>query len=65
MRTQHWLKYYVMMREMDRTQPRGKFQAIPVLKTFLVSAVFHGIFIGYYFFFFGLFLMDVGMKFWS
>ena len=62
MRTQHWLKYYVMLRFMDRTKPRGSFQLDAILKTFLVSAFFHGFYIGYYLFFFGLFLLDFAWK---
>ena len=33
-----------------------------ILKTFAVSAFFHGFYIGYYLFFFGLFLLDFGWK---
>ena len=62
MRTQHWLKYYVMMRFMDRDMPRGSFQLSAILKTFAVSAIFHGYYIGYYLFFSGLFLLDLAWK---
>ena len=62
MRTQHWLKYYVMMRSMDRSLPRGTFQLKAIIKTFSISAIFHGYYIGYYLFFSGLFLMDLAWK---
>ena len=62
MRTQHWLKYYVMMRFMDRTKPRGSMQLGAIIKTFIVSAFFHGFYIGYYLFFSGLFLLDFAWK---
>merc|ERR1712223_2130119 len=51
-----------MMRLMDRTLPRGSMQLGAILKTFAVSAFFHGFYIGYYLFFFGLFLLDFAWK---
>ena len=60
MRTQHWLKYYVMMRNMDRDLPRKTPQMFPKLWAFFVSALFHGYYIGYVLFFLGLFLIDIG-----
>ena len=52
-----------MIRSMDRTKPRSAFQLKPILKTFLISGLFHGFYIGYYFFFFGLFILELGSKF--
>ena len=50
---------------MDRSLPRGSFQLKAVLTTFLVSAFFHGFYIGYYLFFIGLFLLDLACKFFG
>ena len=33
---------------MDRSKPKGKVQVFPILATLLVSAYFHGFYIGYY-----------------
>ena len=60
--TQNWLKYYVMLRFVDRTVPKEKLQLAPILKTFTVSALFHGYYHGYYSFFVGLFLADIAWK---
>ena len=47
---------------MDRSLPRGTFQLKAILKTFAISAFFHGFYIGYYLFFGGLFLLDFAWK---
>jgi len=60
MRTQHWLKYYVMVRQMDRTQSKKTPQLWPKVYAFAMSSVFHGYYIGYSLFFFGLFFIDEG-----
>ena len=62
MRTQHWLKYYVMLRSMDRSLPRNAFQLKAIVWTFAVSAGFHGLYVGYYLFFAGLFILDLSTK---
>ncbi len=49
-----WLKYYVMLRLMDRSKPRGQMQVYPMVMTFLASAVWHGIEPGFFVFFMGL-----------
>ena len=38
-----WLKYYVMLRLMDRKAPKGKMQILPLVMTFMASGVWHGI----------------------
>ena len=38
-----WLKYYVMLRLMDRKAPKGKMQILPLVLTFMASGVWHGI----------------------
>ena len=50
----NWLKYYVMLRLMDRKKPRGQMQLVPMLLTFIVSAVWHGPRIGFLILFIGL-----------
>ncbi len=59
MRTNHWLKYYVMTRNMDRTLPRKVNQVWPKVWAFILSDIFHGYYIGYSLFFLGLFLIDM------
>ena len=49
--TQSWLKYYTMMRMIDRTLPRNKLQLVPVLCGFAMSSIWHGTEPGYAFFF--------------
>jgi len=61
-RTQEWLKYYVMLRFTDRKLPRGILQPWALFGTFAVSACFHGLYHGYYSFFFSLMMIDVAWK---
>ena len=60
MMVQHWLKYYVMIRAMDRTQSKKTPQLKPKIWAFTMSSLFHGYYIGYSLFFVGLFLIDEG-----
>ena len=60
MMVQHWLKYYVMVRQMDRTQSKKTPQIKPKIYAFAMSSIFHGYYIGYSLFFFGLFFIDEG-----
>lgn len=53
----HWLKYYVFMRMLDNKKKSGV--SVPALITFMVSAIWHGFYPGFVFFFFGAFLMDL------
>ena len=62
MRTQEWLKYYVMLRFTNRSLPRGQLQPWALAGTFAVSAAFHGYYHGYYSFFFALCVIDVAWK---
>ena len=43
---------------MDRTQSKKSPQLWPKIFTFIMSACFHGYYIGYSLFFFGLFFID-------
>lgn len=58
MRTQHWLKYYCMVRQMDRTQSKKIPQVWPKIAAFTMSSMFHGYYIGYTVFFGALFFID-------
>ena len=54
----NWLKYYVMLRLMDRSKPRGQPQIIPTIVTFLISAAWHGLATGMFVAFFMCSLLD-------
>jgi len=58
----HWLKYYVMMRLLDRKKPRGSFQAVPVMITFVVSAVWHGTYPGFFILFTACIFIQITSK---
>lgn len=62
MRTQYYLKHYVMMRQIDRSLPRGQMQGFPIAITFIVSALNHGFFAGYYILFFGAGLLEFSYR---
>ena len=62
MAVNRWLKYYVQMRLMDRDLPRDRIQVIPMISAFIASSFFHGIELGYSFFFATLFLNSVAAK---
>jgi lysophospholipid acyltransferase len=57
-----WLKHYVYVRQLDNKQ-RGHVNGNAAMITFVVSAVWHGFYPGYYVFFIGAGLMDVHFKF--
>ena len=59
MQSHHYLKYYVSLRLKNRSLPRGTLQVTPLLLTYLISGVWHGLDLGYFFFFLGLGLLDV------
>jgi D-alanyl-lipoteichoic acid acyltransferase DltB (MBOAT superfamily) len=54
-----WLKYYVIARLYDREKPRSAVQVLPILGTFCVSALWHGIYRGYWNFFVGIAFLDM------
>jgi D-alanyl-lipoteichoic acid acyltransferase DltB (MBOAT superfamily) len=51
----YWMKYYCMIRLLDKKK-RG-FQAWPSLVTFIVSAIWHGLGLGFYYFFIAAFFV--------
>lgn len=59
MQAHHWLKYYVSLRLKDRSLPRNSIQATVLMKTYLISAIWHGQDIGYIVFFVCLATLDI------
>jgi len=57
-----WLKYYVMLRLMDRSKPRNQMQVGPMLITFIVSAAWHGMELGFFVMFIGFGIMEYAIK---
>lgn len=61
-----WLKYYVYLRLIKRDK-KG-IQLVPIISTFIVSAIWHGFYPGYYLFFLASGIMDyifkLGSKLW-
>lgn len=55
-----WLKYYVYLRLIKKDK-RG-IQIVPILTTFVVSAIWHGFYPGYYLFFISSGLLDYQFK---
>ena len=56
-----WLKYYVYLRLLNNKK-RGGTNAFAALMSFSVSAIWHGFYPGFYFFFFGCFIVDLWNK---
>lgn len=56
-----WLKYYVFLRLLNSNK-KGGLPLIPILLTFVVSAIWHGFYPGYYLFFISAGLMDFIFK---
>jgi MBOAT, membrane-bound O-acyltransferase family len=54
-----WLKYYVYLRMI---KPGQHIQIVPILMTFVVSAIWHGFYPGYFLFFISSGLMDYIFK---
>jgi lysophospholipid acyltransferase 1/2 len=55
----NWLKYYVMIRVMDKTKPRTVYQPMPTVITFIVSLLWHGVMPGYFILFLGCAIIEV------
>jgi lysophospholipid acyltransferase len=56
-----WLKYYVFLRMLD-SKKRGNSSSFASCVTFMVSAIWHGFYPGFFSFFIGAFLMDYHNK---
>jgi lysophospholipid acyltransferase len=54
-----WLKYYIYLR---LVKPGKHLQIVPILSTFVVSAIWHGFYPGYFLFFISSGLMDYIFK---
>ena len=59
--THLWLKYYVYLRLLNNKN-HGSTNAFATFMTFLVSAIWHGFYPGFYSFFFGAFIVDLWNK---
>lgn len=57
-----WLKYYVMLRLMDRKAPRGAPQLRATFLTFVVSSLWHGTYPGFLMFFVAIALLEMQGK---
>jgi hypothetical protein len=58
----YWLKYYVMLRLLDRDAPKGVVQMKPTMASFVVSAFWHGTYPGFFIFFISSFIVDMAMR---
>jgi D-alanyl-lipoteichoic acid acyltransferase DltB (MBOAT superfamily) len=58
----NWLKYYVMLRWIDRKKDRRVVQPFPIFMSFFMSLVWHGIWSGYVIVFMGAAYLDVFYK---
>jgi len=61
MSAHNWLKHYVYLRQLDNSK-RGGFNFRATFVTFIMSAIWHGFYSGYYVFFIGAGLMDYHFK---
>ncbi len=59
---QEWLKYYVLLRLMDKSKPRHAIQTMPIVMTFLVSAIWHGFYFSFYGYMSGFLLVIISFK---
>jgi lysophospholipid acyltransferase len=55
----YWLKYYVMLRLMDRSQPKGAAQLKATVLTFVISSFWHGTYPGYILFFVAASMLEI------
>lgn len=58
----NWLKYYVMLRWIDRKKDRSVVQPFPIFMSFFMSLVWHGIWSGYVIVFMGAAYLDIFYK---
>ena len=58
----NWLKYYVMLRLMDRSKPKGSPQYMAQLWTYLASGLWHGLYPGFAVLFFFAALIEIHTK---
>lgn len=58
----NWLKYYVMLRLMDRSKPKGAAQLKATFLTFVASSVWHGTYLGFLIFFVAIAVLEMQGK---
>lgn len=58
----NWLKYYVMLRWIDKTKDRRIVQPFPIFMSFFMSLIWHGIWSGYVIVFMGAAACDILYK---
>jgi len=58
----NWLKYYVMLRLIDRSKPKGDPQTFATVCTFIASSLWHGTYPGYIVLFVALALLEIQSK---
>lgn len=57
-----WLKYYVMMRLIDRSAKKSSPKNISILMTFIMNSVWHGLYPGYIIFFVACGVLELQTK---
>jgi lysophospholipid acyltransferase len=62
MATQTWLKYHVYMRLLPNDRNKKTNNFLPTMATFMVSAIWHGFYFGFFVFFFSLGILDYMYK---
>ena len=55
----NWLKYYVMLRWIDRSKPKHIVQPFPIFMSFAMSLIWHGFWPGYFLTFLGAAVLDI------
>ena len=55
----NWLKYYVMLRWIDKSKPKHIVQPFPIFMSFAMSLIWHGFWPGYFLTFFGAAILDI------
>ena len=55
----NWLKYYVMLRWIDKSKPKHIVQPFPIFMSFAMSLIWHGFWSGYFFTFLGSAVLDI------
>lgn len=58
----NWIKYYIMLRWIDKSKPRHVMQPFPIFVSFFMSLVWHGIWSGYAITFLGTAVLDIIWK---
>lgn len=54
----YWLKYYVMLRVMDRSKPKGTYQPFATGFAFAISSIWHGTYPGFFLLFIACIIIE-------